>query len=128
MEGGVNPTGVEDGSINSEEVEEEEEEEDEAEAEVEVEVVVVVEAGKLPVEAGMMEMISVLILVPVGHSSLPHLEVQEVDMSVGLVGLVEELAEEDLRDCQCPEDMMMRRRRDPDLDLSKCNYPCRRYT
>jgi len=49
-----------------------------------------------------------------------------VEVSVGLMELVEELAEEDLRDC--PEEMMMRRRRDPDLDLSKCSYPCRRST
>lgn len=80
-------------------------------------------AGKLPVEAGMMEMISAWILGPDSHSSHPHLEVQEVEVSVGLM---EELAEGDLRDC--PENMMMMRRRDPDLDLSKCNYPCRRYT
>ncbi|XP_050981383.1 putative ATP-dependent RNA helicase DHX57 [Labeo rohita] len=61
----------------------------------------------------MMKLISAWIWVPVGHSSLPHLEVQEV-----FVGLVEEPAEEDLR--RCPEDMR-RKRRDPDLDPSKCS-------
>lgn len=114
MEGEVNPTGVEDGSINPEEVEEEEEEEEEE--------VVVVETEKLPVEAGMMEMILAWIWVPVSHSSLLHLEVQEVEVCVGLV---EELAEEDLWDCL---ENMMRRRRDPDLDPSKCNCPFKRYT
>lgn len=73
MEGGeATPIGVEDDSINPEEVEEEE-----------------VETGKLLVDVGMMKMISTWIWVPVGHSNLPHLEVQEVS-----VGLVEEPAEE----------------------------------
>lgn len=119
MEGGANPIGVEDDSINPEEEEVEEEEEVVEEEEVEEEEEV--GTGKLLVDVGMMEMISTWILVPVGHSNLPHLEVQEVS-----VGLVEDPSEEDLR--RCPENMMMRRRRDPDLDQRKRSCPCRRYT
>ncbi len=107
---------MEDDSINPEEEEEEVEEEEVEVGEEEEEV----GTGKLLVDVGMMEMISTWILVPVGHSNLPHLEVQEVS-----VGLVEEPAEEDLR--RCPENMM-RRRRDPDLDQRKRSCPCRKYT